>query len=935
MTPTPRPPRLARLLARLLVRSDAREIVIGDLDEEFARAVIDGVGPARARRKYWRQALASIAACGAWRRPILAGDGANRGQLARFVPSFAGVRADFRYAGRALARTPTFSLVTMVSLAIGIGANTTVYNVIRVVLLETLPVERPHELALLYWDKPSKTRVRINQINGGQWRDPDIGRWLESNYTYPMFTAMRRAAGPSADLIGFNVLRGAAVSIDGRPPVVAGGLLVSGDYFTTLQVRMALGRPLAGDDDRPGAPPVAVLGHGFWTRTFGADPAVIGTVIRVNGAPCEVVGVTAPGFRGLSQGGFLPATDITVPLAAQPLVMPRWTSSPAADGSLFTSSLFWIRVIARVPVHSAELQQRLDAALRQEYARLPGADGVDLSAPGVRWLPGARGVDAVQADVKGPLRLLAGVAAIVLLMACLNVSALLLARGVARERELAVRRALGAGRGRVMQSLLTESVVLAVAGGMGGVLLAVWAGPIITSMLAIGVGAGGLDLGVDWPLIAIAAALALAAALVAGVIPALRLTTGAASLTQRSDGNAKAATGRALVALQIAVSLPLLVGAGLLLRTLHNLGSADLGFNPAGVVVFRVDPRLAGGEAEQDPLLLYTRVLARVGALPGVVSAALVENALVSGRTSNTDVFLDGVKLDVSMNAVGPGFFETMGVPIVAGRPIGPEDGPGAPPVIVINQIAAARYFPNHSPIGRRLTVGRREVEIVGIAGDALYRNLRTPPRPMYYDSYAQRSFDTLPGLAGILRSAVPSPIHVVLRTRSSAAGLVAAIPAAVREVAPEMPVTELQTHVELIEDTIARERMFTRLLVVFGGFAVLLGCIGLHGVTTYSIARRTSEIGIRVALGAQRGQVVWLILRQVLVVAVAGVALGVPIAVAAGPVMASLLFGLAPRDALTIAAAAALMLAVALAAGWLPARRAARLPVLAALRRE
>jgi predicted permease len=296
-------------------------------------------------------------------------------------------------------------------------------------------------------------------------------------------------------------------------------------------------------------------------------------------------------------------------------------------------------------------------------------------------------------------------------------------------------------------------------------------------------------------------------------------------------------------------------------------------------------------------------------------------------------VRLDGEEIPMAMNAVGPGFFETMGLPIVAGRAIGPEDRAGAPAVVVINETAARRYFDGESPIGRRLTVGRRDVEIIGVAGAALYRNLRTPPQPMYYDSFAQRSFDNFPGLAALLRSAVPSPIHVVMRSSAAPGALVAAIPDAVREVAPGLPITEIRTHVEQIEGTIARERMFTRLLVIFGGFAVLLACIGLHGITTYAVARRTSEIGIRLALGAQRGQVLWLILRQVLVVATAGIALGVPIAIAAGPVVASLLFGLAPRDALTTAAAAAAMFVVALGAGWLPARRATGLDPARVLR--
>jgi predicted permease len=747
---------------------------------------------------------------------------------------------------------------------------------------------------------------------------------------------MREAAGASADLFAFNVLRQVTVSFDGRPPVVAGGLLASGGYFETLGVEMSLGRALGEFDDRPGAPLVTVVSHGFWMRELGADPHVIGRMIRLNDALFEIVGVTARGYRGLSQGGFVPATDLTVTLAQQPVLAPQWSAIPAAGASLFTSDLAWVRVMARSPAPSPAVERALGDALRREYARLPGAEGLDLTPVGVRMLPGARGLDAIRTDVARPLSLLAGVAGIVLVMACLNLAGLLLARGVARERELAVRRALGGGRLRIVRGLLAECVLLAGLGGAVGLILAAWAAPLAESMLATGLGAG-VTLGIDVPMLVIAAAVAALAALLAGVTPALRLSSGRASLLgQRGGGTSRrAATGRGLIALQIAVSVPLLVGMGLLLRTIHNLDHADLGFSPDGIVVFRVDPRLAGGTAERDPLPLYDRILERVRSVPGVSRAALVEHVLASGRRSNSDVFRDGEKIDINMNAVGPDFFETMGVPIVAGRAIGPGDRGGAPVVAVINETAAARYFPGRSPLGRRFTVGRQEVEIVGVAGDARDRHVRTPPQPMFYDSYAQRSLDNVPGLAVFLTSGTPSPIHIVLRSSVPPARMIEAIPAAVREVAPELPVTDLETQRAQIDETIARERMVTRLLVVLGGFAVLLACIGLYGVTAYSVARRTNEIGVRVALGAQRAQVVWLVLRHVLVVALAGVMLGVPLAVAAGPVVGSLLFGLAPRDPLTIASAAASMLAVALLAGWLPARRAARLPAVVALRQE
>ncbi len=924
MTTTPRPPRLARALAARLLRGEMREVVLGDLDEEFARALAAGVAPARARRRYWRQAMASLVPRREPRegtRPIL----------------LAGFSQDLRYAARVVAHRPAFTAIAVLSLGIGIGANTTVYHVIRTLILAPLPVHRPDELALVYWANPPKTQVRISQMNSSGWPDPQSGRTFGSNLTYRMFEAVRDVTPAPADLFAFNFLSGLNVAVGDQPPVIAGGLVASARYFSVLRLKMALGRPFGEAEDRPDGPPVVVLSHGFWTRVCGADKSIIGRTIRISGAAFTVIGVTAPGYRGLSQGGFFPATDVTVPISTQPLVMPRWSRVPAAGASLFTSNLFWVRVMGRIPHGSSDLTGAITGALRREFAGMPGATTSELDLVQALMVPGARGVDQIRANAEPPLRLLAGVSGIVLIMACLNLAGLQLARGVSRQRELAVRRALGAGRARIVRVLLAESLLLAALGGVLGVLLALWAAPVVTSMLATGLGAGGVDLGLDWSLVAIALAVSLTAALLSGLIPALRLSgRRAALLSIRSESSgARATTGRALIALQIAASVPLLVGAGLLLRTIHNLGSTDLGFDPNGLVVFQIDPGRLGGDADLDPVPLYERVLERVRVLPGVTSATLVENVLVTGRTSNTDVKVDNEPIRIRMNAVGPDFFETMRLPIVLGRPIGPGDRKGTPPVAVINQTAASTYFPGQSPIGRRLLVGKSELEIVGVAGTTLYRDLRTAPEPMFYDSFAQRSLDYFPGLAKILRSGTPNPINVVLRTSGSTAALAGAIPAAVREVEPALPIPDIKTHTELIAGTIERERMFMRLLVVFGGFAVLLACIGLHGVTAYAVARRTSEIGIRVALGAQRGQVLWLILKQVIVVTLAGIAIGVPVALAAGPVVGSLLFGLAPRDALTIAMASIAMLAVAIAAGWLPARRAARLPVVAALRQD
>ena len=704
-----------------------------------------------------------------------------------------------------------------------------------------------------------------------------------------------------------------------------------------MGLAMAAGRPFAAADDQPDAARVVVISYGLWMRAFGGDRSAIGRTIRVSGTPCEVIGVTAQGYRGLSQGGFFPPVDVTLPMAAQPDVMPRWSAMPASGASLFTSNQFWVRAIVRVPVGTNGSEGALASALRGEFAKLPGATPEEIPQVTVRLLPGGRGLDSLRKDTERPLAILGAVVAVVLLMACANLAGLMLARGVARQRELAVRRALGAGRARLIRVLMTETLLLAMAGGVVGLLIAVWTGPIVASMVTVGLGAADVDLGISWRLVGLTAGVSIAAAILAGLIPALRLSGRlSADLTTRAgQAGARLAAGRALIALQIAVSVPLLVGAGLFLQTIYNLSAVDVGFNPAGLVVFKLEPGLGRANDARDPREVYANVLERMRTLPGVTSASIVADLPISGRSSNTGGKIGEEKISVNLNAVGPRFFETMGIPILAGRSIDERDTASSPAVVVVSHTFAAQYFPGQSAVGQHFLIGEANVEIVGVAAASRNRDLRTEPPPMVYDAYLQRSFATFPSFRGFLRTVSPLEMSVVLRTAAPLAALRFVIPAAVREVEPELPVTDIRTETDQIATSIARERMFMRLLVLFGGFAVLLACIGLHGVTSYAVARRSSEIGIRMALGARRSQVLWLILRQVVVLALAGVALGLPIAFSASPVVGSMLYGLAPRDVMTMAGAALALVMVALAAAWLPARRAVAVDPTIALRAE
>lgn len=915
----PTPPRIARALARALLGSSAREVVVGDLDEAFRAGLAAGMTLRAARRRYWRQALASIVTVRRYHlshRPALPERSASH-QRAGWL---SGLATDVRHVARGLARSRGFTIVSVLSLAIGIGANVAVFSAVRALILETLPVPHPSELVFVYragTDGLKAPHINVNSDGG-------------SNYSYPEVDAMRAADIGGASLAGFNFVRQLNLSAPGQAPLVASGLMVTGSFFSTLRLPLALGRGLDVDDDSRSAAHVAVVSDALARRLYGMPNAAIGKSLMVNGSPFVVVGVTQPAFRGLSIGGFYPSADVIVTLSAQPVVAPSW----AREGVPIRSDRMsrWIRLIARAPSDGPRdaLARALLPALRQS-AVAEGADPADAGKIVVRLKPASRGLDSLRIGTEEPLAVLAAVSGLVLLIACANLAGMMLARGVARGRETAVRQALGAGRVVLARRWLIEGMMLAAVGGAAGVVAAVWSGPVIARMLAAGLGAASVDLHVDWVLLAAAFCVTLVTAIVCASVPAIRLTgSSVGDLKHWSIGPTapRLTGGRLLLALQVAVSVPLVVGALLFLRTLHNLAAVDLGFEPHGLVIFQINPTPATPTVAADagtaaPSRATVRALIdRLEAIPGVTTATVLENALVSGWMSSTTVTIDGTKANMWMNAVGPHFTETMKIPLVAGRELTLDDDASAPGVVLVNEAAARRYFPRSSPIGRSFRIGSRQVEIVGVVGDTVYDSLRHAPRPVFYDAYLQR-----PGGTYMTTLAVRSAVAPVRLT--------AAISKAVAAAEPGLAVANLRTQDDQIDQSTGKERVFGRLLTLFGAVALLLAAIGLHGLAAYSVARRTSEIGIRLALGASRRHVFWLILGRILLLALAGLAVGLPLALACGRLVASMLFGVTPADGGTILAASVLLAGVAVAAGLLPARRASRMEALAALRAD
>ena len=889
-----RPPRLLQWILGGLLPGDDRAEVLGDLAEQFDRRARSRGGRLTARIWYTRQ-LVSVPVW-IWLNEF------RRLEIGSL---------ELRPVLRRLMRSPGFTLVAVLSLGLGIGANTAIFSAARALLYTTLPVAQPDDLLLPYYTRPDGFDVM--SYGSSSVAAPNGGGTVHSNLSWPIFEALRASAPEGVDVAAYAFIRRAAVVDGDRPAMDAAGMIVSGEYFQTLRLGVALGRPLQPADDLPGAPPVVVLSFAFWQSAFGADPEVIGRTVRLNGSPIEIVGVSPRGYVGLSQAGFFPPSDLTLSAAAQPIVSPNIPTAGLTPGEVGTlGAPFWIRLIVRAPEDERiALADEMTAVTRSQLLGAGILDEDTRNDVQIFLLPGARGIDSLTGPVKGPMQILAGVVLVVLLIACANVATLLLARAESRTHELAVRQAIGAGKAHLLLPVMLESVVVAVAGGLLGIAAGVWGAQLFSAGLTAGLGAA-IDLRLDVSTLLFTLGAAMSAALLSGFIPAWRAAT-----VQRAGGlGVRAASRRdsrlawVLVIAQIAISVPLLVGSGLLLRTVANLASVDVGFDSSGLTVFRIDPG-AVTDDDEEAWSIYRGIQDQLIQIPGVEHASIVENVMLSGLSSSTRIVVGSEPVPMYMNAVGPGFFETMGIPLVAGRGIEAGDLPGTGNVAVVNE-SAARLHWGGNPVGQVFRVGDAEFRIVGVAADTRYQGLRNDVEPTFFDARAQRG--------------PRSPGHFVVRSQRSPAELEADLRRAVADVRPGIPLTSLRSQVEHARAAMAREEtFFTTALPVFGLFALFLACIGLNGMTSFWVSRRLPEMGIRLALGAESRSVLNLVLRRVGALVMSGVAVGVVIAWYAASVVESLLFGVETWDPVTFGGSALILLAVGLLAGWFPARRAAR----------
>ncbi|PYV03731.1 MAG: hypothetical protein DMG26_08875 [Acidobacteria bacterium] len=827
---------------------------------------------------------------------------------------------DLRYGLRMLARSPGFAFVVVLSLALGIGANTAIFGLIDAALLKMLPVKDPEQLVHFTWVSADGS---------------------EDSFSFPTFKQLRDRNQVFAGVVAFRELPDVDFEVDGAAGL-AKGQVVSGNYYSVLGVNAMLGRTITPEDDRvAGAGPVAVISYDYWVKRFNRDPRAVGKKITVNGSPFTVLGVTPPEFFGLQPGERI---DVSMPLSMVTQVWPDWAAAGTPYSVLSAPFRNWLHLMARLKPGVSEDRALANVQPIFRQAAREAAEGL----AGLPWLrqgflqmkvqlePGNRGLAALRQQFSKPLLVLMTVVGLLLLIACANVASLLLARASARQREIALRMALGAGRRRLVRQLMTESVLLALCGGALGLLFAFWGSSGLLALMSNSPTPVALNVQPDARVLAFTALVSLSTAVLFGLAPAWRATrldlTPALKEGARSLGSARSSNlGKALVVSQVALSLVLLIGATLLVRSLQKLRDFYPGFDKQNVVLLSVNPSLVGYGGSRLTRL-YQDLLDQIKAVPGVRAISFSLHSPMSQHFSFTVPTVQGYtprpgeNTPVSVNIIGPEYFKTLRTPVLLGREFTEADREGAPKVAVINEAMARYFFGDSNPLGRRFSIpgykgDASPLEIVGVVQDAKFHSLREPSPPAIYVPFFQ--------------APESGEMTFEVRTITNPASVAAAARRVIQQADSRLPVFEVKTLTQQVDESLVQELLVASLSSLFGALALLLASIGLYGLMAYAVSRRTSEIGIRMALGAERSDVRQMVLGEATRLVLTGIGIGLPLALAGARFLSSMLFALSPADPLTISAATLILLAVAAVASFVPARRASLVDPMVALRCE
>jgi len=826
---------------------------------------------------------------------------------------------DVRYGFRMLIKNPGFTVVAVLTLALGIGANTAIFTLINAVLLKMLPIQDPARLATI--GNPTQVGSRSE------------GTPQTDLYSYPLYRELRDGNSVFSSLYAAASAHRVSVDEGGRVAETEANTtarIVTGNYFSVLGVRAIEGRVLTPNDDKTQhAHPVAVISYDFWKTRFGQAPEVLGKTVRLNHYPFTIIGITAPGFFGDVVGENM---DVFVPIAMQAELMPGrdWYQD---------RNVSWLQAVGRLKpgVSVAQAKANINLVFQQT---LKGQYGAALSAEDLRSIqkdvidvsPGGRGLSAIRADYERPLLLLMAMVGLVLLIACVNVANLLLARASGRSKEVAIRLAIGAAPHRIVRQLLTESVLLAFIGGGVGALLASWGVALLTKLVN-----ADLPTGIDARVLGFTAAICLLTGILFGLVPALRVVHSslAPALKDVAVSGSKSSSrwgwGRGLVTAQVALSLLVLFAAGLLVRSLRNLQTSDTGYGHQHLLLFNLDPIGSGYDAQKNTNLGH-QILDKFSTTPGVRAVTFSENGLFSGTESGELIAVPGftspqdADKESASDNVGPGYFSTVGIPILLGREIGMQDTASSPRVAVVNQSFAKFYFQNANPIGHRFFIDDRDrrdqpIEIVGVVADSKENTIREPAGRRFYTAYFQETR--------------PMIMNVEVRTAADPSTEIATLRKEVKDIDPNLSTRSVHTIKELLDSSIAEQVVLARLSGFFAALALLLASVGLYGLMSYTVAGRTREIGVRMALGAQRGDVLWLILGEALLLVGIGIVVGVPAALAGSKLLATMLFGLTATDPASLVVVTVTLGAVAALASYIPARKATKVDPMVALRYE